>query len=334
VIATGAPSPTVFPTGSAGRVEVHEFAGLGPLSPSWDMSYTQLGRGKARSRATFAHTARMELVVVSRFPGVLMVGAPPPGMAVVALNLQGAGLHLQRDPWERGVVGVARSGDEFEIISPASHTLFGLCVDQGRLDEATEEHWGRRFPARAPGPGVHFRDDASRRRLIATWSRWLHRATRRQGLPADQQALMEQEVIGALLDGVEPGFRTPPMRRRRDVAVRAEAFLRRCLDEPIQLNDVCSIARVSRPVLHASFRAEFGFAPMAYWKSLRLSAARRGLERAGPGTTVAEVATRWGFYRLGYFSGDYRSMFGEMPSETLRRARDHREEPRAVALPQ
>jgi len=36
---------------------------------------------------------------------------------------------------------------------------------------------------------------------------------------------------------------------------------------------------------------------------------------------VAGVATAWGFFRLGYFSGDYRAMFGEMPSETLGRAR-------------
>jgi hypothetical protein len=30
---------------------------------------------------------------------------------------------------------------------------------------------------------------------------------------------------------------------------------------------------------------------------------------------------RWGFFRLGCFSADYRAMFGENPSETLGRAR-------------
>jgi AraC family ethanolamine operon transcriptional activator len=60
---------------------------------------------------------------------------------------------------------------------------------------------------------------------------------------------------------------------------------------------------------------------MAYLKSLRLSAARRDLKTARRGTTVAEIATKWGFFRLGHFSGDYRAMFGEKPSETLVRAR-------------
>jgi AraC family ethanolamine operon transcriptional activator len=138
---------------------------------------------------------------------------------------------------------------------------------------------------------------------------------------AGQVALMEQEVVGAVVGNVEPSPLTPPVRARRGVALRAEAFLRRSLQEPVSIDDVCTVAGASRQSLHASFLASFGTSPMAYWKALRLSAARKDLERARNGTTVAAVAMRWGFFRLGHFSGDYRAMFGEKPSETLHRAR-------------
>jgi len=92
-------------------------------------------------------------------------------------------------------------------------------------------------------------------------------------------------------------------------------------DEPVRIEDVCSAVHASRPALHRSFRAAFGTSPMAYLKSLRLSAARGDLKTARRGTTVAAVAMRWGFFRLGTFSADYRAMFGEKPSETLSRAR-------------
>jgi AraC family ethanolamine operon transcriptional activator len=134
-------------------------------------------------------------------------------------------------------------------------------------------------------------------------------------------AQMEDEVLGAVMGNVEPAPLAAPLRPRRDVALRAEAFLRRSLDEPVRIEDVCAAVRASRPTLHASFRATLGTSPMAYLKSLRLSAARKDLEGARRGTTVAAVTAKWGFFRLGAFSGDYRAMFGEKPSETLGRAR-------------
>ena len=36
---------------------------------------------------------------------------------------------------------------------------------------------------------------------------------------------------------------------------------------------------------------------------------------------MSEVASKWSFYRFGYFSTDYRNAFGENPSDTLQRAR-------------
>ena len=48
----------------------------------------------------------------------------------------------------------------------------------------------------------------------------------------------------------------------------------------------------------------------------------QGTARRRPGTRVSEVATRWGFSQLGYFSVDYRKLFGESPRDTLRTALD------------
>jgi len=33
---------------------------------------------------------------------------------------------------------------------------------------------------------------------------------------------------------------------------------------------------------------------------------------------VQDIAARWGFWHLSHFANDYRRMFGELPSETLR----------------
>jgi AraC-like DNA-binding protein len=57
---------------------------------------------------------------------------------------------------------------------------------------------------------------------------------------------------------------------------------------------------------------------------LRLSRARRALIARDRSVSVAEIATRHGFTQLGRFSVEDREMFGQKPSETLRRAvREH-----------
>ena len=63
--------------------------------------------------------------------------------------------------------------------------------------------------------------------------------------------------------------------------------------------------------------------PIRYLSLRRMHLARRALLRADPSTaTVTRVATDHGFWELGRFSVAYRGLFGESPSESLRRPAD------------
>jgi hypothetical protein len=57
----------------------------------------------------------------------------------------------------------------------------------------------------------------------------------------------------------------------------------------------------------------------------RMNLARRALRRAaGGGTTVTDIATRFGFRQFGRFALENRALFGETLSATLRGAADIR----------
>lgn len=59
---------------------------------------------------------------------------------------------------------------------------------------------------------------------------------------------------------------------------------------------------------------------MAYLKVQRLHGARRALKLHDPKTTsVTAIAQQWGFWNLGHFGQAYKALFGELPSQTLRR---------------
>jgi AraC family ethanolamine operon transcriptional activator len=88
------------------------------------------------------------------------------------------------------------------------------------------------------------------------------------------------------------------------------------------MTELMSALRVSRRTLHRAFDEVLKIPPMTYLRHRRLCEARILLkEGAGQDITVADVAFKKGFSDFGRFSGYYRSLFGESPSETLRSAR-------------
>ncbi|MFC5769777.1 AraC family transcriptional regulator [Thauera sinica] len=98
---------------------------------------------------------------------------------------------------------------------------------------------------------------------------------------------------------------------------RACRFIRDNARRDLRLEDIEAIARVSRQRLYESLRSWTGFTPMAYLKRCRLEGARAALLAALPGASVSTVALDWGFNHFGRFAREYRTRYGEAPSETL-----------------
>ncbi len=65
--------------------------------------------------------------------------------------------------------------------------------------------------------------------------------------------------------------------------------------------------------------------PIRFLSLRRMHLVHRALQQADPSTTtVTRLATDHGFWELGRFAVVYRALFGESPSESLRRAPDDR----------
>ena len=318
---------TVFPAGVTGAVDLTDFDALSSVTPLWDQRHAQIGRGRVRMRGVMVHTSRMQLACFSRSPGVLVRGGAPKGATVIGVLLDGLRQHVQRVPWTPDRVGVVPRGAEFELLGTAPHSLMVMAVDHERLDEEAHNRWGHPFPTGASGPCLRLKDNNRRRALIATWARWMRLTRARPELLNDGTAstLMEEETLRAVLDSVEPQEQLPKSRARSELARRTEGFLRSAIDTKVTMREMQAALGVPLRTLYGSFLAEFGEPPLRYWRALRLDAARADLRAARDGSSVAEIAMKWGFEHLGRFSVNYRLTFGESPSKTFRRAlRDSR----------
>ena len=94
------------------------------------------------------------------------------------------------------------------------------------------------------------------------------------------------------------------------------------LEEPVSFEKLIEISGVSARSLHSGFRKFRNTTPMGHLKFVRLNHARKLLLGPVPsGASVTDIAMQSGFTHLSKFSSDYRSMFGELPSETLFRSK-------------
>jgi AraC-like DNA-binding protein len=101
----------------------------------------------------------------------------------------------------------------------------------------------------------------------------------------------------------------------------AEEFIEAHWNQPITIDKLTDETQVSSRTLLRAFLKHRGYTPHAFVKQTRLNRAKQIFERGDPATSVTSVAFASGFGNPGHFAKDYRVAFGELPSDTLARAK-------------
>ncbi|GAD63486.1 AraC family transcriptional regulator [Aquipseudomonas alcaligenes] len=101
---------------------------------------------------------------------------------------------------------------------------------------------------------------------------------------------------------------------------RLVQFIDDNLKQDISLEQLAKLAHISPRALYSLFDRHLGTTPKHYIRQRKLEKVHACL--SNPATkvrNVTEVALDYGFLHLGRFSESYKSTFGELPSDTLRR---------------
>jgi AraC-like DNA-binding protein len=137
-------------------------------------------------------------------------------------------------------------------------------------------------------------------------------------------ASLAQSVITGLLYAHHHNYAEElrrPVAAGGPAAIRsAVAFIEEYAAEPIGVNDVADHAGLCVRALQQGFARHLETTPSGYLRQVRLGRVRDALLASdADSTTVATVASGWGFFSLGRFAAQYREAYGESPSQTLRR---------------
>jgi AraC family ethanolamine operon transcriptional activator len=289
------------------------------LLSDWEVGYEQLSHGRFDGSLREAWVGGVHLYEESLSQIVFQSGVACSGQVALGVftGLSGEarwfGNALTTDD-----VMFLNSGDEVLLTTPKESSLLVLCVPHD-------------FPGDTPSPFLprnFIRDAALASRirhciqgaLSTLLSRPLHFANKR---PRTQFCLDMQGLVGDYLDRCADEPIEVTRDRAHSVVKSAINFVAERRDEIPSIDDICRQTFTSRRTLQNCFERITGESPAFFLKAQRLNAVRREILRGNRNTRIGDVAANWGFWHLSQFSSDYKRLFGEVPSETLRFAQHY-----------
>ncbi len=281
------------------------------------------GRGRFRAKLTQLSLDRLRLIGTDeRLARVALVRVPPQGV-LVSLALDGGTLPI----WG----GIEARLGEIITIGPGQKTharMVGPCRWGIILASARDlfEYGAamRDGHFHVPSGIARWHPPAlAERQLRQLYQTAMRMADVRSDVLADAVAAhgLEQQLFHAMINCMIEGTAEEEdvtSRRRRDLVV--------CFEERIQTDrsqrvaDICATLGTSMRLLRKCTHQHLNVAPGRYLRLRRLQDVRQALRSADPhSTTVLQVASQHGFHNLGRLVREYRAVYGELPSATLRR---------------
>jgi len=154
---------------------------------------------------------------------------------------------------------------------------------------------------------------------------YLAAATRSRATPGAPSPLPEmanflvQLMARALVSARPPRHVKAGINRPRQLIRKAEDYVAHLTDRPLRIGQLCREIGVCERTLRNAFYKVTDTSPLAYLKTQQLNRVYRVLRDADPDEVlIKQVALANGFIHLGQFCKDYKQLFGELPSETLR----------------
>ncbi len=225
---------------------------------------------------------------------------------------------------DTGAIMVRPGNCEFELVTPVDYAIYGIVIRRNTLLCAADQMRCRIDWSQLTNTEFLHVTDAANTTCLQTLAYILsENNVGNEHKPAASLEFPQQAVMMAILsmldtNEVDSAVSNSFMRRQRIVG-QARDYVLAHRDQAIAVPELCERLHVSRRTLQYCFNEVLGISPIQYLRIIRLNGARRHLrEDLSSSRTVRDVAADWGFWHFSQFSSDYRKLFGQSPSESLR----------------
>ncbi len=293
---------------------------------NWRIEFRQLEAGRFQGTTFQAKSGDIRFEFASLNRHFDQQGESPPGLRTIVIPATSDQFFKWRGHDVTGnTVVIFPENGELDAVSKNGFKIFSISLPQERLVELVSSIGS---PALLPlvlnkelltlpqGNMQHFRNYLARlyRQLTNEPS-----LIKLNGFAEELEVGVVQRMLG-VLGSSTPSRQLPPTRLRDKAIRKSLAYIAEFGHKPIRISEICNFAGVSLRTLEYAFLDHFGIPPKTYLSSYKLNKVRKHLFRSQQSeVSIVDVANKWNFWHMGQFAKDYRRLFGELPSETLRK---------------
>jgi len=307
-------------------LESHDFVGLQEALNSWDHQYEQISPGAFYGR--FLQTQNDVLGVYrNRWERAIHYRGAPKGVIMFAVTLA----QTSEAHWMGQRVGVddmcvQRCGAEAEYFSAPFWDSVVFTIPEAELARQIVD-----ITHDDPGTLLHTHGVVHLTPQLATQVRqaalnYIDTAVRSVATPdapspLPQMATSIVELMARVLVSAQPQRHVKSgLIRSSHWVHKAEEFCGQNPNQPLRIGQLCRELDVSERTLRDAFYKQTDTSPLEYLKTQRLNQVYHELRDSDPGEVlIKQLAYASGFSHLGHFCQDYKQLFGESPSETIKR---------------
>lgn len=301
------------------QARTQDFDEQASLLEGWHQHYAQLSSGSFSGAIVELLFEDINLFAESTSQALFQSGKLEDGICAVGIPLRG-GAHgtFCGEALQPNTVHIFSGRGGFEFYSPSRLVMGGIVAPESAMPGWLLEKRasGERARLKPVSPTV-MREAGEFLSLVFALCREYPHLLQSENFRRQLRGGVLSCLIDVLDDGqgADAAEETTP-HKRWSIVRQARDILRETPDASLDIEQLCRELGISRRTLQYCFQEQVGMNPVAYLRAQRLNGVRQMLKE---GQSVTDAATAWGFWHFGHFSQEYKKLFGELPSESLRR---------------
>lgn len=310
----------MFSKASCGVIESADIAEYQQIIPPWDVVLHQMSAGRFHARMEYVHVNGILIYREHWTRRVLVNGATPAGYYVIGGPIaETTQVNWCGIPLSSQLIATAQPSTEVDFLIPGTGPHIVMMMPKALLSAHDQKSVER--------AGVQGRHLSCKSESRSTFYRILNYII--DQYLAQGQLLEDTQICQMLqlqlIDALKELVSTRSTKRSLTATCRTKVFLNaieacNARAGNISVQELASAANTSQRNLELAFKETLQTSPHKYLCWHRLNSLHHQLLNAEPEPgTITRLGNNLGFTELGRLSRDYRMLFGELPSATLRK---------------